>query len=307
MTRRGKGPRFSVAPVSANVLTVRLDGISAGWEQWVLLRSDAHHDSALSDQDFERRHLEEARARDALILDAGDLFDAMAGPGDRRAQREHMRNEHSRTDYFDRLVETAAEFYGPYADRLAVIARGNHEAAVAKHYATDLTDRLAYRLRTEHGGITQAGGYGGWVRFMLHIHKTIQRQIRLKYYHGSGGGGPVTRGVIQTNRQAVYLPDADIVLNGHVHENYYVAVPRERLTNDGQIYHDIQHHVRTPTYKDEYRDGGGGWHVETGKPPKAIGAVWMRLFLPRGGQEHRVEVEFTSALKSAAASGPAGP
>lgn len=41
--------------------------------------------------------------------------------------------------------------------------------------------------------------------------------------------------------------------------------------------------IRTSTYKNDYRDGSSGWHVETGKPPKPIGAVWLRLYYVRNG------------------------
>lgn len=292
-----KQPLFVLSLSSPNVLTVRFDDIRAGWEQWVLLRSDAHHDNAWCDQAFERAHLERARERRALVLDFGDLFDAMQGPGDKRASKEQLRNEHSRTPYFDKLVETAAEFYAPYAGHIGLMARGNHESAVARYYATDLTDRLTDRLRTRHGGLTQSGGYGGWVRFMLTKHKTVKQQIRLKYFHGAGGGGPVTRGVIQTNRQAVYLPDADIVVNGHTHDSWLLPIARERLTEAGKVVTDLQHHVRCSTYKDEYRDGAGGYHVEGGRPPKPLGATWMRLFLPNAHGTPAVEVEFTQAVK----------
>jgi hypothetical protein len=84
--------------------------------------------------------------------------------------------------------------------------------------------------------------------------------------------------VIQTNRQAVYLPDADIVTNGHTHDSFVVPIARERISEAGVIYQDIQHHIRSTTYKNEYRDGADGWHVETWKPPKPLGAVWLRFF-----------------------------
>lgn len=290
------GPRWELSQQTPNIHTLTFPEVRAGWEQWFLLSSDRHHDNAFCDQDLERRHLEEAKARDAIVLDFGDLFDVMQSKDDRRASKDQLRNEHKRGDYLDALVETAAAFYGPYADRLALMALGNHETAVLDRYGTNLVDRLAHQLRREHGGITQAGGYGGWVRLMCHVHKTTRQQLRLKYFHGSGGGGPVTRGVIQTNRQAVYLPDADIVVNGHTHDAWHMPIARERLTDLGNQYQDLQHHIRTSTYKDEYRAGAGGWHVERGGAPKPIGAVWMRLWLP--AEDHpRVEVEFTQALR----------
>jgi hypothetical protein len=285
---------FEIEQNAPNIHTVRFRNVRSGWEQWVLLSSDRHHDSAFCDQRFERKHLEEARARGALVLDFGDLFDAMQGKDDRRQSKDELRNENKRRGYLDSLVTTAAEFYGPYAAHFGLLGLGNHEASVLDKHGTNLTSLLAHRLRSEYGCPGYAGGYGGWVRFMFLIQKTIRTQIRLKYFHGAGGGGPVTRGVIQSNRQAVYLPDADIVVNGHTHDAWHVPIARERLTDLGVQHHDLQHHVRTATYKDEYRDGSEGWHVERGGAPKPIGAVWMRLYFV---YPNRIECEFTQALR----------
>ena len=128
---------------------------------------------------------------------------------------------------------------------------------------------------------------------MFHIHKTVRKSRKLKYHHGSGGGGPVTKGVIQTNRQAVYLPDADIVVNGHTHDAWYVPIARERLSDKGVVYRDLLHFVRTPGYKDEYGDGSGGYAIETWKPPKPLGAVWLRFFLASGGD---IDIEVIPAV-----------
>jgi len=87
----------------------------------------------------------------------------------------------------------------------------------------------------------------------------------------------VTKGVIQTNRRASYIADADVIFTGHVHEEWTVTTMREELTPSGHVYHRRQIHVCGATYKDEYKDGDGGWHVETGKPPKPTGAVWLRF------------------------------
>jgi hypothetical protein len=104
---------------------------------------------------------------------------------------------------------------------------------------------------------------------------------KLYYYHGTGGGGPVTRGVIQTNRIAVFTPDADIVLTGHTHDQWTVPIARQRISDGGVPYHDEQLHVRTPGYKDSWGDGYGGWEVERCLGPKPKGAAWLH-FTMRG-------------------------
>jgi hypothetical protein len=186
-------------------------------------------------------------------------------------------------------VQTATEFYGPYADLFTVIGRGNHDTNIATRHGTDLISNLVYALNTRHSGQCFAGGYGGWVRFQFVIQTTVRQTLLLKYFHGGGGGGPVTRGVIDTNRQAVYLPDADIVANGHTHDMYVVPIKRERLSAAGTVEHDIVWYLRTSTYKDEYGDGFGGWHVEKKGAPKPLGCIWGRLFYEDG----KVRTHFT--------------
>lgn len=270
---------WSAHPIGRTVVRVdmRADKV-ANWEQWFLLSSDRHHDNAHTDHKAELRHLEEAKQRGAGVIDAGDLHCAMQGKFDPRQDRSALREEYQGGDYLDALVREAAEFYGPYSDNLIVFGRGNHEQSILRRHETDLTDRTVQAIKTTRPDTPLvAGGYGGWVVFRVLRHK-CSHNVRLKYFHGAGGGGPVTRGVIQTNRMAVYLPDADLVLTGHTHDSWIVPIARERLSARGVVSHDEQLHIRAGTYKDEYGDGHSGWHVETMKPPKPIGAMWLRFY-----------------------------
>jgi len=66
-----------VEHVSRNVLNVKFENISTGWEQYILLSSDRHHDSKWTDRDLELEHLEKAKERNAYVIDVGDMFDVM--------------------------------------------------------------------------------------------------------------------------------------------------------------------------------------------------------------------------------------
>lgn len=205
-----------------------------------------------------------------------------------------LRPEYRREDYYDFVVRDVGNILAPYAENIAVIADGNHELSVLKNANTNLADRLVERLNNNHGGQIKHGGYGGWVRFMWERKKNPQNSIKLKYFHGSGGEAPVTRGAIQTNRQAVFLPDADIVVNGHSHHGYHMPIPRERISNKGDQYFDIQHHIRTPGYKQSYGDGSAGWDVTRGGVPKPIGGAWVRMYWCNS--TNRAEVEVTELI-----------
>jgi hypothetical protein len=283
---RNKLP-YVVEHDNRNVATVRLDECNAGREFWFLLRSDVHHDNPRCDQALERKHLEQAKERGAGIIDNGDLFCAMQGKFDKRSSKSEIRPEHQRGDYLDRLVNTATDFYQPFADNFVVMSHGNHETAINQRHETDLTERLVQLLNSRAGTNIQAGGYGGYVRFLFRRQKCGMSRV-LKRFHGTGGGGPVTRGVIQTNRMAVMFPDADIILTGHTHDEWVVPIQRERINDAGRIYQSAQIHVRVPGYKDAWDIGEKGWEVEKMLGPKPIGSKWLKFTVRRDNVETEV-------------------
>lgn len=267
---------LTIKQVSAAVTTITFTDISAGWDQWIMLSSDRHHDSPLCDRELEKKHLEKAKEREALILDFGDLFDAMQGHFDPRRNMDEVRPEDAGINYYDRIVDHAIEDYSPYAANIALVSSGNHETAVVKHTNHDLVAPLVHGLNRAGGRVIH-GGYGGWVKLHFHVNKTKRSCLNLKYFHGAGGGGPVTRGVIQTNRQSVYLPDADVVVNGHTHDAWVMPIARERLNTRGFVHRDLIWFARTPGYKNEYGDGTKGYQVERWAPPKPLGCCWLHL------------------------------
>jgi hypothetical protein len=123
------------------------------------------------------------------------------------------------------------------------------------------------------------GGIGGWIIVKLRISKTNKISVPVYYQHGYGGGGPVTKGVIQTNRRAAYLPDAQVIITGHIHEEWSVTMCRDRLSKQGRTYHDEQVHICSATYKDEYDPPKSTWHSQVGRPLKPIGGTWLELTL----------------------------
>jgi hypothetical protein len=291
MTRTGKPRIWRHKAVAPTITRVWADLPTKDDCLWVLLRGDAHHDNPHSDHDLQRKHLDEALERDAVILDVGDLFCAMAGKADPRMVKHGVtRPEHAMaSDYFDSLVRHNADFLLPYASNLVVIGEGNHETAVRKKNETCLTTRLVERINTKAGTSVVAGGYGGWLHFTLNTHGRICT-VALKYFHGSGGGGLMSFDTLRVRRQASFIPGADVVVCGHVHERWSLEIAQEVLHTNGafRIERKVQHHVRVGTYKDEYGEGKGGWHIERGGPPKPDGGYWMRLSVERH-RRNRVE------------------
>lgn len=281
--------KWSFGHKSRNVHTLHIDLPHVGDEQSILLQSDVHFDNPHCNRDLWREHMERARELDAPVFDAGDFFCAMQGKYDPRSSKSDVRPEHARGDYLDALVRTAAEELEPYKDLLTLRAWGNHETAILKRHETDLTARLVERLKVAGSG-AECGQFSGWVRIFVTYQGTRRKSFDLFYHHGYGGGGPVTRGVIQANRMGVYLDGAEIVWSGHTHDAWAMPVQKVRLNGACVVEQFEQLHVRTPGYKDEYEDGARGWHIERGAPPKPLGGAWLRVYQHTGG-EVRIDVQ----------------
>ena len=267
-----------------NVFTISIDFRRAkDQEAWYLLTSDQHWDNPDSNHKLQIKHLEEAKERNAGVMSCADFFCAMQGKYDKRANKSKVRPEHQRDDYLDALIETSVEFFKPYSKLFHVIGMGNHEQAIMDRHETNLIERFCGAINHATGSRIKSGGFSGWLIFKFWDGKGAGRKnkrIVLHYDHGYGGGGPVTDDMIQHQRRAVYLPDADIVISGHTHGSFIREMARVRLdTERGGIRHDIQTHIKIPSYKDEYKDGYGGWATASkGMPPKPIGAWWLRFY-----------------------------
>jgi hypothetical protein len=251
--------------------------IDKRWEETkVLLISDLHWDNPKCDRELLKKHLDEALKGNHDILINGDLFCLMQGAYDPRKSKSDIRPEHNSANYFDAIINTAVDWFTPYAHLIKLVAYGNHETTILKRQETDIIERFVTLLNYKTGSDIQVGGYGGWVRIQFNDGSTTQ-SFKIKYLHGFGGGGAVTRGTIQHNRMSVNVEGADAIWMGHVHEDYEMTYTVEQLTqHDTVILRDILM-IRTSAYKEEYGDGSKGWHIERGASPKPIGGRWLIL------------------------------
>ena len=246
-------------------------------ETKVLLISDCHWDNPHCDRELLAQHLQQAVDGGHDIFINGDLFCLMQGKYDGRRSKSDIRPEHNGSRYLDLVIETAVEWFKPYAKSIKVIGYGNHETSILRHCETDIIERFVTLLNATTGASVQVGGYGGWLIWQFAQSTEINISYKLKYFHGSGGGGPVTKGVIQYNRMATAVEGADAIWMGHVHESTELTYTVERLDRNNIVKLKDILMVRTPAYKEEYNDGKGGWHVERGAPPKPLGGRWLVL------------------------------
>jgi Icc-related predicted phosphoesterase len=229
-----------------------------------------------------KRHLDYCLKESIPVMVVGDLFCLMQGKGDRRGNKSDIRPEHNNAKYLDSIVETAVEWFSPYASILTVIGYGNHETAIIKYQETDLLQRFVDLMNYKNKSNIFTGGYGGWLVIKKNIRTNTSMSKTLKYFHGSGGGGIVTKGAINLTRALETYENMDVFVMGHIHENSSRNDVRDALQyNTGKhTYELIQKQIHlaiTGTYKEEYVDGFGGWHVERGAPIKPLGGRILTL------------------------------
>jgi predicted phosphodiesterase len=261
----------------------------------ILLLSDIHWDNPKCDRTLLKKHLDEALKLNCDVLLNGDTFCLMQGAYDPRKNKSDILPEHNVANYLDAVVNTAIEFFTPYASILKMIGYGNHETSILKRHETDVIERFVYGFNTKNKCDLQKGGYGGWIIYNFK-NSTMSRSYKIKYYHGTGGGGPVTRGVIQHNRMSTFVEGADMIWMGHVHENYELEYNIERLNQNNNVELKKVLMVRTATYKEEYNKGLGGWHVERGASPKPLGGRWLEIIPERIGANFNLHARTYSTL-----------
>ncbi len=247
-----------------------------------LLISDIHLDNPKCNRKLLKRHLDQALSKNAKVFINGDLFCAMQGNKDRRASKADIMVRHLGVNYFDLIVQDAMDFFAPYKDILCMVGYGNHETSVVKHNETDILARFVHSFNERYSVNVQLGGYGGWIKIRAVRAKGATKMFAIKYMHGWGGGGPVTKSLIQDNRIKVRTEGADLIWKGHIHDYVLTATISERFNgniNSVDLVNTWQ--LSTPTYKEEYGDGTKGFHIERGRPPKPLGGAWLKLELNR--------------------------
>ena len=278
---------------SKNVHELQLEGI----EVKIAMLSDLHWDNPHCDRDMLKRHLDYCLAENIPVMINGDMFCLMQGRGDNRRNKSDIRPEHNNARYLDSIVETAIEWFLPYAHIIKLIGYGNHETSIIKFQETDILQRFVDLLNYKAGSNIHTGGYGGWlvVRQSSNKNNTTSFSTKIKYFHGSGGGGIITKGAINLTRALETYENFDVFSMGHIHENSCRNDVRDTLEqhpNSGYTLKQKQLHLMlTGTYKEEYGDGSQGWHVERGAPIKPLGGriLTIKCVRERSGKKKTIK------------------
>jgi len=256
---------------SSNVHELQIEGK----EVKIAMLSDIHWDNPKCDRKTLKRHLDYCLEHTIPIHINGDFFCLMQGRADRRSSKSDILQEHNKANYLDAVVEDAVEWWSPYAHLITVIGYGNHETSIIKHLETDPLEYFVKILNYKNNTNVYTGGYGGWFIVNQVYCSTRKSNTRIKYFHGSGGGGIVTKGAINLTRALERYEGFDVFTLGHIHENKARNDVRDIVTHNSRLGYRMEHknlHLMvTGAYKEEYGDGSKGWHTERGAPPKPVG------------------------------------
>ena len=252
----------------------------------IAMLSDIHWDNPHCDRVLLKAHLDYCLEQNIPIHVNGDFFCLMQGRGDPRRSKADVRPEHAnKANYIDAVIKDAVEWFKPYAPVLKLVSYGNHETGIIKHQETDPLQRFVDLFNYETNAGVIIGGYGGWIWVDVHLNQTSKKTFKIKYFHGSGGGGIVTKGAINLTRALETYEGFDVFTIGHIHENWCRNDVRETLLTlnkfNGEIKQKELHLMVTGTYKDEYEDGYMGFHIEKGRPPKLTGGRILTVKMKR--------------------------
>jgi hypothetical protein len=282
---------------SKNVHELIIDNLHAR----IAMLSDLHWDNPHCDRDMLKRHLDYCLEEDIPVMINGDLFCCMQGRGDNRRNKSDIRPEHNNARYLDSIIETAVEWFLPYAHIIKLVGYGNHETAIIKWQETDILQRFVDLLNYKAGSNVQTGGYGGWFIIKQNSGWGSKYSTKVKYFHGSGGGGIVTKGAINLTRALETYENFDVFTMGHIHENSCRNDVRDTIDHHsvgGYVLKQKQLHLMlTGTYKEEYGDGSQGWHVERGAPIKPLGGRILTIKLVRGTTGERAVTKYIDSHK----------
>ena len=272
-----------------NIHELRVDGSSFRMGMF----SDIHWDNPKCDWNLLKHDLDYCLKNEIPIMFNGDTFCLMQGAYDPRKMKGDIRPEHNNARYFDSIVETAVDFFLPYANLMTVVGYGNHETSIIKRQETDVIQRFVTLLNYKAGSNVMTGGYGGWliVNQLLKAKSNITQATKIKYFHGSSGGGIITRGAINLTRAMDLYEGYDVFTMGHIHENSARNDVRDSInfhpTKGYYFNHKQIHSMITGTYKEEYINGLYGWHVERGAPMKPVGGRVLTIECGRDRSENK--------------------
>lgn len=249
-----------------------------------LIASDIHFDNPKCKRELFFSHLDRIRKKGGKAYIIGDLFCFMQGKYDPRRAKGDIREEHNKNNYIDAVIDDTVNILSAYADVIVFVSDGNHETAILKNLETDTLERFVNKFNERNKTSVIKGGYRGWIIIRKETAKNEFVSHKIYYHHGYGGGGEMTKGILQHSRMNMHIEGADAIVMGHVHESYVQVGKTAYFDNNPNAYCEkdrVVWNIRSACYKEEFADTNGGFHIERGRPPKPLGGVYASLDVER--------------------------
>ena len=122
--------------------------------------SDIHWDNPKCDRKLLKNDLDFCLDNSIPIMVNGDFFCLMQGRGDNRRNKSDIRPEHNNAKYLDSIVETAVEWWSPYAPSYSYWLWKPRTGIIK--WQTDILARFVKMLNLKNNTNVMTGGYGGW-------------------------------------------------------------------------------------------------------------------------------------------------
>ena len=257
---------WSIEKTDDTVHRMTIDMGVGGTSRYLYLLADLHWDHSKTKQQALAATLKEAKDLGAPVMLVGDTFCAMQGKFDKRSSADAIRPEHATSDYYDKICRDAGAWFKPYASSIAMVSYGNHETEILKKHQTDLVQKFHHELR-DHKSPAVVGGYQGFIVLRFRWLERLAVCRTLCYHHGYGGGGEVTRGLIDHSRTRGQY-NADIFVSGHIHRLNSEFNVITSATQNGKLEQRKQMFLRCSTFKDDSQDP---WHIGGGRAARPIG------------------------------------
>lgn len=245
----------------------------------ILIASDIHFDNPHCDRELFFSHLDRIRKKKGKVFIIGDLFCFMQGKYDPRRNKSDIRPEHNKADYINAVINDTVELLSPYKDIIAFVSEGNHEASLLKNIEVDVLNEFVIKYNTINKTNILKGGYRGWIIIRKEVSGRSMSH-KMYYNHGYGGGGEMSKGILQHSRMNMHVEGADAIIMGHVHEAYVQANKRVYFNNNPGCFNEkerIVWNLRSACYKEEFVGSDSGFHIEKGRPPKPLGGIYANL------------------------------
>ncbi len=186
-------------------------------------------------------------------------------------------------------VVTRSEYTGPvfcltmpkgnFVSRIDGKVAFSGNSGIKRRHETDVLKRFVDMLNAvaKPKNLVYLGGYKGALTIANKRSGRNGDNYRILYFHGSGGGGVVTRGEINLTRMMAEFEGFDCYTMGHIHEKKSTVISKLVISPMGSLNQKEVLMTITGTYKDEYKLGKSGWHVERGAPPKPLGGMIITI------------------------------